>query len=104
MLCRFCKARFEATLRACDPALRSLPHHLASKNGKEQANTCEDLCRLFAQGMDELCQLFFLLTDHQKAEQCFVAGLEDSVKSNRVFKEWARSWEKRTIIEMQFGN
>jgi hypothetical protein len=73
------------------------------KTGEEQADryaTAEDFCRLFAQGVDELYQLSFLLTaDHQKAEKCFVAGLDDSVSSNRVFKESARSWAKRTIIE-----
>jgi DNA-directed RNA polymerase specialized sigma24 family protein len=47
-----------------------------------------------------LYQLSFLLTaDHQKTEQCFVASLEDAVKENRVFKDWARSWAKRTIIQ-----
>lgn len=33
------------------------------------------------------------------AEECFVRGLEDSAKSNRVFKEWARSWARRMIIQ-----
>jgi hypothetical protein len=28
-----------------------------------------------------------------------VAGVEDSVRSNRVFRESARSWAKRTIIQ-----
>jgi DNA-directed RNA polymerase specialized sigma24 family protein len=63
------------------------------------ANT-QDFCALFAQHVDELYQLSFLLTaDHQKAKECFVAGLEDSKKENHVFKEWARSWAKRTIIQ-----
>ncbi|HXM69451.1 MAG TPA: hypothetical protein VN911_22180 [Candidatus Acidoferrum sp.] len=54
--------------------------------------------------MSELYQLSFLLTaDHQKAEQCFVAGLEDSMRSNGVFKEWARSWAKRTIVQNAIG-
>src|ERR1700693_6602292 len=70
---------------------------------REQANpyaTGTDFCRLFAKGMSELYQLSFLLTaDHQKAEQCFVAGLEDSMRSNGVFKEWARSWAKRAIVQ-----
>ena len=35
----------------------------------------------------------------EKAEQCFVAGIEDSVKSNFVFKEWARSWARRAIVQ-----
>jgi DNA-directed RNA polymerase specialized sigma24 family protein len=62
--------------------------------------TIQDFCALFAQHVDELYQLSFLLTaDHQKAKGCFVAGLEDSKKENHVFKEWARSWAKRTIIQ-----
>lgn len=62
--------------------------------------TIEDFGRTFTEGVDELYQLSFLLTaDHTKAEQCFVAGLEESVTSNRVFKEWARSWAKRAIIQ-----
>ena len=61
--------------------------------------TIADFCSLFARHVDELYQLSFLLTgDHQKAEECFVAGLEDSAKDNHVFQEWARSWAKRAII------
>src|SRR5437588_545229 len=59
-----------------------------------------DFCRIFYQEVDELYQLSFLLTgDHEKAEHCFVFGLENSVKGNRVFKEWARSWAHRAIIQ-----
>jgi hypothetical protein len=62
--------------------------------------TVEDFRRVFTEDMDELYQLSFLLTaNHHKAEQCFVAGLEESVNSSRVFKEWARSWAKRVIIQ-----
>jgi len=62
--------------------------------------TTADFCALFARHVDELYQLSFLLTaDHQKAEECFVTGLADSAKDNHVFKEWARSWAKRTIIQ-----
>jgi len=77
------------------------------ETGKEQANpyaTGEDFCRLFAKGVSELYQLSFLLTaDHQKAEQCFTAGLEDSMRSNGVFREWASSWAKRTIVQNAIG-
>ena len=70
---------------------------------KQQANDyakIEDFCSAFTKGMNELYYLSFLLTaDHHEAEQCFVAGLEDSVSSNHVFKEWVRSWAKRTIIQ-----
>jgi len=50
--------------------------------------------------MEGLYLLSFLLTaDREKAEQCFVSGLEDAVNSNPVFKEWARSWARRVIIQ-----
>jgi len=62
--------------------------------------TLDDFRAVFTSDIDELYQLSFLLTaDHQKAEQCFLAGFEDSVKENHVFKEWARSWAKRKIIQ-----
>lgn len=60
----------------------------------------QDFCRIFTEKMDSLYWLGFLLTaDHEKAEQCFVAGLEDSVQANRVFRLWAHSWAKRTIVQ-----
>jgi DNA-directed RNA polymerase specialized sigma24 family protein len=59
-----------------------------------------DFRRIFHEETDELYQLSFLLTgDHEKTEQCLVSGLENSVKGNRVFKEWARSWARRAIIQ-----
>jgi hypothetical protein len=59
-----------------------------------------DFCRIFAEDMSGLYLLSFLLTgDRAKAEQCFVSGLGDSVGANRVFKEWARSWTRRAIIQ-----
>jgi hypothetical protein len=59
-----------------------------------------DFQRIFHEDMNGLYLLSFLLTaDHEKAEQCFVSGLEDAVNGNRVFKEWARSWARRVIIK-----
>jgi DNA-directed RNA polymerase specialized sigma24 family protein len=50
--------------------------------------------------MSTLYLLSLLLTgDRVKAEECFVAGIEKSTRGNRVFKEWARSWARRTIIQ-----
>ena len=61
--------------------------------------TSTDFCRIFGEGMNSLYLLSFLLTaDHSIAEKCFVRGLEDSAKGNTVFKEWAQSWARRTII------
>lgn len=58
-----------------------------------------DFCRIFENNMEHFYLLSFLLTaDHQMAEECFVRGLEDSTRSNRVFKKWADSWARRTII------
>ena len=59
-----------------------------------------DFCRIFHEETDSLYQLSFLLTaERDKAQQCFVSGLEDSLKGSRVFKEWARSWARRAIIQ-----
>jgi hypothetical protein len=59
-----------------------------------------DFCRIFATDTKGLYLLSFLLTgDHTMAKRCFVGGLEDSTKGNAVFKEWARSWARRKIIE-----
>src|ERR1700719_5195475 len=59
-----------------------------------------DFGQIFHEDMKELYLLSFLLTaDRRKAEQCFVSGLEDAVEGNPVFKEWARSWARRAIIQ-----
>lgn len=60
----------------------------------------EDFHTIFNEDLKELYQLSFLLTrDPAKAERCFVSGLEECVSGNRVFREWARSWAKRTIVQ-----
>jgi hypothetical protein len=59
----------------------------------------DDFRRVFDQDMNSLYLLSFLLSaDREKAEQCFVSGLEDAVEGNPVFTEWARSWARRMII------
>jgi hypothetical protein len=59
-----------------------------------------DFCQIFNDHMDHLYTLSFLLTaDHDKAAQCFVAGLEDCQQGTPVFREWARSWATRTVIK-----
>jgi hypothetical protein len=61
--------------------------------------TRRDFQEIFTEDMAGLHLLAFLLTaDAEKAEQCFVAGLEDSIAGNSVFRQWARSWSKRAII------
>ena len=69
-----------------------------STSGPQPA-VAQDFCRIFEKNMNSLYLLSFLLTaDRRMAEECFVRGLEDSARSNRVFKEWADSWARRTII------
>src|SRR5580692_2658144 len=60
----------------------------------------DDFRTSFKEGLKELYQLSFLLTsDPTKAERCLVSGLEDCVSGNPVFREWARSWAKRAIVQ-----
>jgi DNA-directed RNA polymerase specialized sigma24 family protein len=61
--------------------------------------TCKDFQQIFNEDMAGLHLLAYLLTaDPARAEQCFVAGLEESIHGNPVFKQWARGWSKRAII------
>ena len=62
--------------------------------------TSDDFRELFTEDIMALHLLAYLLTgNHEKAEQCFVTGLEDCVSNNSIFKEWARSWAQRTIVQ-----
>lgn len=62
--------------------------------------TAADFEQIFTEDMSGLYLLSFLLTgDRDKAEECFVAGIGESTKRNKVFKEWARSWARRTVIQ-----
>jgi len=72
--------------------------HIAHHNSTAYA-TSTDFCRIFESDMNRLYLLAFLLTtDHATAEKCFVLGLEDSKNGNLVFKDWAQSWARRSII------
>src|SRR6266852_7231855 len=49
-----------------------------------------DFQDVFARNMSQLFLVALLLVgDELKAEQCFIRGIEDCVKGNPVFKEWA---------------
>jgi len=75
-------------------------HSQISGSGLGRYATREDFLRVFYEDLSDLYQLSFLLTgNHQKAERCFVSGIEDCAKENRVFREWARAWAKRVIAE-----
>jgi hypothetical protein len=69
-------------------------------NGENRYATCQDFLRIFDEDMHGLYQLSFLLAgDHQRGEMCFVAGMEDCARENRVFREWAHTWAKRVIAQ-----
>jgi DNA-directed RNA polymerase specialized sigma24 family protein len=73
--------------------------HSKAANEFEYA-TAGDFSRIFGQDMNSLFLLAVLLTgDHEKAEQCFVAALENATNRRTVFKDWARSWARRAIIQ-----
>jgi DNA-directed RNA polymerase specialized sigma24 family protein len=61
--------------------------------------TAADFEQIFMEDMSGLYLLAFLLAGSRDgAEKCFVSGVTESVRGYRVFKEWARSWARRTII------
>src|ERR1700732_680509 len=69
-------------------------------NGEKRYATHEEFLKIFDEDINGLYQLSLLLTrDHQKGERCFVAGIDDCAKENRVFREWARAWAKRVIVK-----
>jgi DNA-directed RNA polymerase specialized sigma24 family protein len=79
-------------------SIRTMPRRSTPVKGKYA--TAEDFRNLFAEDMTSLYLLAFLLTaSHEKAEQCFVSGIEDCAQGSSVFQQWARSWVRRVIIQ-----
>lgn len=73
--------------------------HRVAADTASQCATCEDFRKLFTEDVHGLHLLSFLLTaDHEKAERCFVAGLDACVEGDSVFKEWAHPWAQRMIV------
>jgi DNA-directed RNA polymerase specialized sigma24 family protein len=78
---------------------------MTKKNGNQIVSagayaTAADFKQIFTENVNSLYLLSLLLTgSHEKAEACFVEGIGESTKENHVFKEWARSWARRTIIQ-----
>ena len=77
-----------------------MPRTDSNSTAKPQIySTSTDFAKVFREDMGSLHMLSFLLTaNHEKAEECFVSGLDDCVEGNDVFREWARSWARRAII------
>ena len=62
--------------------------------------TAEELRKVFAEQMDNLHLLAFLLTaEDEKAQQCIVSAIVDCGSGTPVFRQWARAWARRTIIK-----
>jgi hypothetical protein len=73
-------------------------YRIAESSESEYA-TDEDFCRLFTDDVESLYLLSFLLTANQdKAERCFLAGLDDCVNGISVFHEWVDFWARRAIV------
>ena len=69
------------------------------RNESSPYATRRDFCQIFEKSMSPLYLLSLVLTGEQAtAEQCFVGGLHIAQEGNLVFKEWAESWARRTII------
>ena len=62
--------------------------------------TTAQFFEIYNEEMHSLLLLSFLLTaDPEKAEQCFVGGLEECLNGIDVFMEWARLWARRAIVK-----
>lgn len=80
--------------------MKRLRKHSIREDDRDEYATTEDFRKIFTDNMDSLYLLSLLLTnDQQKAQQRFVAGLEDSLASSKVFRHWARVWARHAIIQ-----
>jgi len=63
-----------------------------------------DFCELLERNLKPLYLLAFLLTaNHKDAERCFSMTAQKCLGEQAVFKEWAQSWIKRSLIENVIG-
>ena len=75
----------------------SAPRHAA--NDESNYASGEDFRKLFTRDVNSLYLLSLLLTaDHKKAEQCFLAALDDCINGSPVHHDRAHSWARRVII------
>ena len=62
--------------------------------------TATDYHRIFAEEMEGLYLLAFLLTaDSDMAEECFVSGLGECIDQIGVFMDRASSWARRAVVK-----
>lgn len=63
-----------------------------------------DFSELLERNLKPLYLLAFLLTaNHKDAECCFSMTAEECLAEQAVFKEWAQSWIKRSLIKNVIG-
>ena len=63
-----------------------------------------DFSELLERNLKPLYLLAFLLTaNHRDAERCFSMTAEECLGEQAVFKEWAQSWIKRSLIKNVIG-
>jgi DNA-directed RNA polymerase specialized sigma24 family protein len=63
-----------------------------------------DFCKVLERELSSLYLLAFLLTaNHQEAEQCFTTTVQEALEEHSVFKDWALSWVKRSLIKNAIG-
>jgi DNA-directed RNA polymerase specialized sigma24 family protein len=63
-----------------------------------------DFCELLEREMKPLYLLAFLLTaNHNDAEKCFAAAVDEALEEPAVFKEWAECWIKRSLVRNAIG-
>lgn len=68
--------------------------------GADVYATSADFEQIFTTDMSSLYLLSFVLAgDPHKAETVFAAGIEESTKRKRVFKDWARLWARRSVVQ-----
>lgn len=66
--------------------------------------TRADFCEVLERELNSLYLLAFLLTaNHKAAEQCFTTTVQEALEEHSVFKDWALSWVKRSIIKNAIG-
>jgi hypothetical protein len=75
------------------------PEKTTSADFRTDYATRADFCAALERDLRPLYLLAFLLTaNHEKAEQCFAMTVEEAQKEQTVFKDWTRSWIKRSLV------
>src|SRR5437763_121329 len=75
-------------------------HSSAARHSSRAYTPPQDFCVIFKDDMDSLYSLALVLTgNHETAQQCFLAALDDCCTGSDVFPDWARSWSRRAVIK-----